>query len=552
MSEEGKGLAFVVRLDRPSGEIVTVRYETADGTASDSTDYEAASGILTFVPGGALQRTIEVQTLEDALDEPSETFSVRLRGPVGAALEDNIGTGTIVDNDDPVVRFANRTALPEIGRALAFTAARCRLEKAFSDLARGGWAKPSASSLLPPALIHGMYGSAGDRPLDLKQLFGKASFLVPLSREERKDTRFAMWACSDYRLFDDGSKNGALAWDGEAFSMQFGVETRLRPNMLAGVSVSRSLGEFEYGGADGAASYDVRLNGIHPYLALLVSPELEMWGTVGLGRGTIQVSDRLAPSSLSTDATLASSALGVNSRLLARGPTTLTAKGELALARLGVSDVEAFGNATANLRRIRLAVEGDHERVVPDVGVLAPWAELGLRHDGGDGESGTSLEVGGGLHYRNIEQAWNSEIYGRWVGAQGDTRPDEIGFGARLHYDPAAPGFGPWAGLTLNQGEIESSVHQLWEDRPTNPEPRDLSASRLDTKIAYGFAALSGRGVLTPYGAFSFDRKYGRSYRLGGSFSAGPSASLVVEVEQQMRRAGSNVLGIGVRAAFRF
>ena len=152
-----------------------------------------------------------------------------------------------------------------------------------------------------------------------------------------------------------------------------------------------------------------------------------MWGTVGLGRGTIQVSDRLAPSSLSTDATLASSALGVNSRLLARGPTTLTAKGELALARLGVSDVEAFGNATANLRRIRLAVEGEHERVVPDVGVLAPWAELGLRHDGGDGESGTSVEVGGGLHYRNIEQAWNSEIYGRWVGAQGDTGPTKSG-----------------------------------------------------------------------------------------------------------------------------
>ncbi|MCP3936050.1 MAG: hypothetical protein GY708_11840 [Actinomycetia bacterium] len=39
--------------------------------------------------------------LDDALDEPDETFTVVLSSPVNVTLADDEAVGTIVDNDNP-------------------------------------------------------------------------------------------------------------------------------------------------------------------------------------------------------------------------------------------------------------------------------------------------------------------------------------------------------------------------------------------------------------------------------------------------------------------
>ena len=262
--------------------------------------------------------------------------------------------------------------------------------------------------------------------LGLKQAFGNASYLLPLAGGDGRDARFAAWACSDYRRLDGSDKGGTALWNGDVFNMQFGAETRLRPNMLAGLAVSRAENEIDYtiAGENGlGGTSDLRMTGVHPYFGLKPSSQLEIWGTAGFGTGTLRVSNS-AGVNYSGDARLATSAFGVNSRMLERGSTTLTVKGEFGLANLDVSNASrTFAKAAADLRRFRLAAEIDHEKTVPYVGTLAPWGEVGLRHDSGDGKAGASLELGGGLHYRNVEQGWNSEVFGRWLAARGSGRP---------------------------------------------------------------------------------------------------------------------------------
>ena len=97
---EGEVLRFEVTLSRSSDTPVTVRYETAGGTALEGTDYDAASGTLTFGPG-ATRQTIEVRTRQDAAAEPNETFTVTLSSPSGATLRDAGAVGTIIDDDAP-------------------------------------------------------------------------------------------------------------------------------------------------------------------------------------------------------------------------------------------------------------------------------------------------------------------------------------------------------------------------------------------------------------------------------------------------------------------
>jgi len=99
-------MAFGVQLDPASARTVTVRYATADGTATAGADYTAVSGTLTF-RAGTTTATIEVPILDDGTGEETEAFTVTLGSPTGATLSDAAATGTIADDDgstttDPV------------------------------------------------------------------------------------------------------------------------------------------------------------------------------------------------------------------------------------------------------------------------------------------------------------------------------------------------------------------------------------------------------------------------------------------------------------------
>jgi hypothetical protein len=89
---------FTVTLSAASGRSVTVSYATANGTAVAPADYTAASGVLTFAPGTVTQQ-ITVAVIGDTLDEANETFNVNLSAATNATIADNLGVGTITDND---------------------------------------------------------------------------------------------------------------------------------------------------------------------------------------------------------------------------------------------------------------------------------------------------------------------------------------------------------------------------------------------------------------------------------------------------------------------
>ena len=97
---EGEVLRFEVTLNRSSDTPVTVDYQTNGGTALEGTNYDAASGTLTFGPG-ATRQTIEVRTRQDTAAEPNETFTVTLNSPSGATLRDAGAVGTIIGDDVP-------------------------------------------------------------------------------------------------------------------------------------------------------------------------------------------------------------------------------------------------------------------------------------------------------------------------------------------------------------------------------------------------------------------------------------------------------------------
>jgi uncharacterized repeat protein (TIGR01451 family) len=92
---------FVVTLSNPSASTITVDYATAPGTATAGVDYTTISGTVTFNPGIVTQ-PISVDVLGDLPFEANETFFVHLTNPTNAAIGDNQGLGTILNDDGPV------------------------------------------------------------------------------------------------------------------------------------------------------------------------------------------------------------------------------------------------------------------------------------------------------------------------------------------------------------------------------------------------------------------------------------------------------------------
>lgn len=96
---------FTVSLSAPPLQPVTVHYATSNGTASAGSDYQAASGTLTFAPGET-SKTINVLINGDRVAEPNEAFAVNLSGATNATIADGQGVGTIVD-DEPRISISD-------------------------------------------------------------------------------------------------------------------------------------------------------------------------------------------------------------------------------------------------------------------------------------------------------------------------------------------------------------------------------------------------------------------------------------------------------------
>ena len=156
-AESAGAVEFAVELGAASGRRVTVRYETADGTATAGADYTETGGTLSF-DAGETERTIRVPIGDDTEDEPeSETFTVTLSVPEHATLQGGAetlaATGTITDDDLPRVAIAGPADPVEEGGEVRFTLTRAGVTTSGLTVAVGVTLDGDFFSGAPPSAV---------------------------------------------------------------------------------------------------------------------------------------------------------------------------------------------------------------------------------------------------------------------------------------------------------------------------------------------------------------------------------------------------------------
>ena len=103
-----------VTLSRGSSKPVTVKYATADGTATDGVDYTRTSGTLT-IPAGKTSGFIPVTVLADTDPDPPRDFTVTLSNPHNATIDTAVATITLLSSVLPAASIADLsvTQLPD-------------------------------------------------------------------------------------------------------------------------------------------------------------------------------------------------------------------------------------------------------------------------------------------------------------------------------------------------------------------------------------------------------------------------------------------------------
>jgi hypothetical protein len=117
---EGDNLVFSVTLSNPSAETIIVSLNTGAGTALEGTDYTSIDGTLVTFLAGQTSTTVTVSSIEDNIDEPTESFIVTGTQVSGSVNTGDTGVGTILDDDPAPSLLINDVAVQE-GESLVFT-----------------------------------------------------------------------------------------------------------------------------------------------------------------------------------------------------------------------------------------------------------------------------------------------------------------------------------------------------------------------------------------------------------------------------------------------
>ena len=514
----GATLDFTVTLGTAATQVVAVDYTTADGTATAGADYTATSGTLTFA-AGETTKTVSVPVLDDAHDEGEETLTLTLSNVLGARIADAEAVGTIA-NTDPMpqawlARFG-RTVGSQVVDALT-----ARLEGGGEtrgtlggiQLGAGGMPAETLGATGDPPWRHGTGGYAEPRTMTAEEFMLGTAFHLSSGGDEAGGPGFAAWGRFARDSFE--GEDGGASMDGDVTTGFLGADVEWR-RALAGLLVSHSRSEGGYRTAYGKGRVESTLTGAYPYARLSLSERVSAWGLAGMGSGELTMtSDGQSP--IETDVTLRMGALSVSGRVLdaADGGVGLNLKSDAMWVGMESDAAEGLVATESDVTRLRLILEGERPFGLGDGATLTPSAEVGLRVDGGDAETGTGVELGAGLRYAAGRLAVEGAV--RALVAHADSGYEEWGASGAVRLAPDASGRGLSLSLVPRWGNAANDAERLWaagDAGALGPMAGFDPQARLEAEVGYGVAQFAGRITGTPHAGMTLTGS-GRDYRLG-------------------------------------
>ena len=371
----------------------------------------------------------------------------------------------------------------------------------------------------------------------------------------------ALWGRGARTTF--GGRDGTVSIDGEVSTGLLGADYA-RDRWLVGLALAHSLGEGSFSDPGiGSGKVASSLTAAIPYAALEASERLSLWGAAGYGTGRVTLTTGGAGAA-TVDAGFGWAIAGAGGRrgMFAppdgHGGPALDVIADALWSRTGSEKTSEMVATSADVTRLRVGLEGSWSLKLPGGGELKPRLETGLRHDGGDAETGFGLELGGGLVWTDPRLGLSADIAARTLLAHEVEGRTDRGLSASIAFDPD-PSNGRGLSLSLKQdlgGTATGGLDALFaHEAPGRQGAFGGGAGRWTVEAAWGLPAFRERFTGTPN--FGYGQSgTGRDYRLGWRLEpASPDARqlmLGIEITRKEDAAGAPDHGIGVEISARW
>ena len=339
-----------------------------------------------------------------------------------------------------------------------------------------------------------------------------------LNRETGSGGILSFWSRGARSSFH--GREGALALNGDVRTTMVGADYA-KGRLVAGLSLARSQSLGGYS-TETAGQVESAVTGLYPWVGYKVTDRVSVWGVTGYGAGALLLTPG-AGAPLESGLSMAMTAGGARGDLIAGGAGgfELAFKADALWVGTGIEGVDGptgrLAATEAAVTRFRTGLEGSRDFALGGVLLLKPLVEVGLRHDGGDAETGAGMDIGGGVMVSSPSSGLSVDVRLRMLVAHQAEGFRERGMSLSLSYNPTPStplGFAAKVAPSWG-GQATGGAQALWgrETMAGLANGGFASGNRLDGEVGYGLP-VGSRFVGTPRVGLTTS-EYGRAYRLG-------------------------------------
>ena len=565
---EGPGatLAFAVTLSRATSAVVNVDYATSDGTAQAGADYTTQSGTVTFAPGETA-KTVNVDVLNDAHDEGSETMTLTLSNATGAYLDDAVATGTITNADPIPQAWATRFGRT-VGTHVVEALTQRFEDRGTSHVTVAGISLAGTPDTELPPIDEDPLGlleweknagrEADARSITSEDLMLRSSFRLSSGNDaiQHGGAAFTTWGQVETGRFE--AEEDDVKMDGDVTTGLIGFDAEWN-RALAGIMFSTSTGDGSYrldpSKGDDTGTVESTLTGVYPYGRIDLNAKVSAWAVAGMGSGELTLR-QTGKKPMPTDISMRMGAAGIKGQVLdGANPAgiSLNVKTDAMWVATRSERSADMVASKGDITRLRLIMQGERAFALDNGATFTPSAEVGVRHDAGDAEKGTGLEVGTGMRY-SIGSV-TIEAQARTLVAHADSAYEEWGMSGSIGVTPDTAGRGLTLTIAPAWGRTASASDRLWsahDARALGERIEFEAGSHLNLEAGYGFGLGHNQGTITPYAGMTLGENGDRKTRAGARWQLTPDAILAIEGSRHTSDANDATNEVGFRVAIRF
>ncbi len=299
--------------------------------------------------------------------------------------------------------------------------------------------------------------------------------------------------------------DGALNLEGHVQSWMMGVDLiGDRGGLGVLVSHSRSEGEHAVATDEGTLSGD--LIGIYPNACYALTSGMTTWAVAGIGRGSMtveRVSGRI-------EMQMVGGGIYGRIRSVPERGLELGIRSDALMVQMSASATEELPEDRTQVTRLRLGLQGMIRGIrLGARSTIEPLAEVALRHDGGDAETGFGIDLRVGIVFLAPASGLSMEVSARSVLTHQDRILQEQGVAGMVTWDTrpqSREGFEIRLEHTIGTdalGQTERFLHsEAIQPRYTSHSP-DYPAGDIRLQAGYGFVLFSKEVTLQPEVSFS-------------------------------------------------